>query len=78
MKPLTREQVRALVRAVEQTYEHEFNCPQCQSHLDEFTERRLAGLPLDDILARVEHHLALCQDCREEFAALEKILRESR
>jgi hypothetical protein len=77
MKPLTREQIETLVQAVEQTHEHEFNCPQCQSHLDEFTERRLARLPLDEILARVEHHLAICPDCREEFAALERILRDS-
>ena len=77
MKPLTREQIKMLVRAVEQTREHEFNCPECQSHLDEFTERRLAGLPLDDVLTRVEHHLALCPDCTEEFLALEKILRGS-
>jgi uncharacterized protein with PIN domain len=76
MKPLTRQQIETLVRAIEQTHEHEFNCPQCQSHLDEFTERQLAGRPLDELLTRVECHLALCPDCREEFLALEKILRE--
>ena len=34
-----------------------------------------AGLPLDEALARVEHHLSICPECREEFEALEKVLR---
>jgi uncharacterized protein with PIN domain len=77
MKPLTSEQIKELVRAIEQTWEHEFSCRECQSCIAEFAERQLAGLPLDEVLTRVEHHLSLCPECREQFVALEKILRES-
>lgn len=77
MKPVTSEQIKSLVQAIEQTREHEFSCGECQSCIAEFAERQLAGLPLDDVLARVEHHLALCPECREQFVALEKILRDS-
>ena len=78
MKPLTADQIRSIVRMVEETRELELNCSECQSCIGEFAERQLVGLPLDEALARVEHHLALCPECREEFAALEMILREGR
>ena len=77
MKPLTSEQIKELVRAIEQTHEHELSCRECQSFVAEFADHQLAGLPLDDVLKRVEQHLALCPECREQFSALEKILRES-
>lgn len=78
MTPFSSEQIKGLVRAIEQTRDHEFNCSECQSFVGEFAERQLAGLPLDEVLARVEHHLSLCPECREEFLALEKVLRETR
>lgn len=75
MKPLTPKQIKGLVHMVDQTRERELNCSECQNFVSEFAERQLAGLPLDEALARVEHHLSLCPECREEFIALEKILR---
>ena len=63
---------------VELTREREINCSECQTFVAEFAERQLAGLPLDEALARVEHHIAFCPDCAEELQALLKILRESR
>lgn len=72
MKPLTFEQIKGFVRMVEQTHDREFNCSECQRRFGEFAERQLSGLPLDEALARVEHHLTLCPECREEFLALEK------
>ena len=78
MKSLTSEQIKGLVRVIEQTREYEFNCNECQSYVSEFAERQLAGLALDEVLVRVEHHLSLCPECREEFLALENILRKSK
>jgi uncharacterized protein with PIN domain len=78
MKPLNSEQIKSLVQAIEQTREHEFSCRECQSCIAEFAERQLAGQPINEILARVEHHLSLCPECREQFVALEKILHENR
>ena len=77
MKPLTPQQIKGIIHMLEQTRDRELNCSECQSFVGEFAERQLAGLPLDEALARVEHHLQLCQECREEFLALEKILRAS-
>ena len=77
MKRLTRQQIEGLVRLIEQTSEHEYNCAECQRYISEFAERQIAGLPLDETLAGVEQHLNICSECHEEFLALEKILRAS-
>jgi len=78
MKPLTARQIKGLITVIGNTREHEFNCAECQRNVSEFIERQLAGLPIDKTLARVEQHLTVCAECREEFLALEKILREGR
>jgi len=77
MKPLTPKQIKGIVRRVAETRERELNCSECLNLFGEFAERQLARLPLDEALERVEHHLSLCPECREELLALEKILRES-
>jgi hypothetical protein len=77
MKPLTAQQIEGIVRMVNQTRDREFNCTECLQNVSEFVERRIAGLPLDETLGRVEHHLALCPECSEDFLALMKIIRES-
>jgi hypothetical protein len=75
MKQLTAEQIKGLISKIGLTRDVELNCSECQRHVGEFAERQLAGLPLDEALARVEHHLSICPECREEFEALEKVLR---
>ena len=75
MKPLTPGQIKELVRQVEATRERELNCTECRAAFAQFAEQRLTGLPPDAALALVQHHLSLCPECDEEFAALEKILR---
>ena len=77
MKRLTSQQIEGLVRLIGQTSEHEFNCAECQRNVSEFAERKVAGLPLEGELAGVEQHLTVCSECREEYLALEKILRAS-
>ena len=77
MKRLTPQQIEGLVRVIEQTREHEFNCAECQRNISEFAERQIAGLPLEAALASVEQHLTVCSECHEEFLAREKILRAS-
>ncbi len=77
MNPLSPQQVRDLARFVALTRDRELNCSECRDAAGELAERRLAGLPLDTTLERVEHHLQLCPECTEEFRALERVLRES-
>jgi hypothetical protein len=79
MKPeaqrLTRAQVGGIVKMLGLTRDREFNCSECLQHVGEFAECQLANQPLAEVIARVEHHLALCPECREEFEALMKILK---
>ncbi len=74
MNPLNSQQVRELIRVVDQTREVEITCSECRDAVGEYLERRLAGLPIDAALERVEHHFTLCPECREEFEALKKVL----
>ena len=76
-QPLTAPQVGELVKLIGQTRDVEFDCGECIAHVGEFAETQLAGRPLDEALAKVEHHLALCPECREEWLALMKILEAS-
>jgi len=77
MKQLTPQQIKSLVDMLGQTRDQELNCSECQRNISEYAERQIAGLPLDEILARVEHHLTQCPECTEDFRALTKVLRES-
>lgn len=72
--PLTSEQVSTLVELVRLTRNQELNCEECLQHVSEFTERELSGQQIDQVIAAVEHHLALCPECREEYTALKRIL----
>lgn len=72
--PLTSEQVSTIVDLVRLTRDQEFNCEECLHHVSEFAERELAGQPIDEVIAAVEHHLSLCPECREEYTALKKVL----
>lgn len=75
MKPLDQGHARELLRFVAVTRERELNCSECREAVSELAERRLMGVPLDEVLERAEHHLILCPECREEFEALERVLR---
>jgi len=78
MKPedqrLTREQIGSIVRMLGLTADREFNCSECLQHVSEYAESQLANRPADEVITRVEQHLALCPECREEYEALLKIL----
>jgi Zn finger protein HypA/HybF involved in hydrogenase expression len=75
MNKLTREQARLIARLVEQTRPEEFNCEECQYYISELAERHLYRRGIDDLMSKVEHHLTLCPQCREEFTALEQAIR---
>ena len=57
------------------TTEREFNCGECLQHVSEFAEHQLENQPVDEVIGKVEQHLALCPECREEYEALMKILK---
>ena len=72
---LTREQVGGIVKMLGLTTEREFDCGECLQHVSEFAERQLANKPVGEVISKVEQHLALCPECREEYEALMKILK---
>lgn len=67
---LSDDQVRALVRALSITREHEIDCSECLDMVAEFAERELVRRPIPDVLEIVRHHLTRCGECREEYEAL--------
>ncbi len=71
---LTDDQIRALVRALSITREHEIDCSECLDKVAEYAERELAGRPIPDALEAVRHHLTRCGECLEEYEALVKAL----
>jgi hypothetical protein len=81
MKPedqrLTSEQVGTIVKMLGLTTDRELDCSECLQHVSEFAECQLAGKPLGEVITKVEQHLALCPECREEYLALIKILKAS-
>jgi len=75
---LTSEQVAGIVKMLGLTTDREFNCGECLQHVSEFAEGRLVNQPVGEVIAKVEQHLALCPECREEYEALMKILKAGR
>lgn len=77
MKPedqrLNSEQVRGMMQRIRLTRDREFDCSECRQHVGEYIERPAGSQPAGETFARVEHHLALCPECREEYHALLKI-----
>ena len=55
---------------------HEIGCDDCFHNLDVYVELVLAGDNAADIYPRVHDHLQRCRNCREEFEALIKALRQ--
>ena len=68
MKPLTTEQIKEFIRVIEETRERELNCSECQSCVGELAERQLAGLPLDQALARVGSTCRFARSAARNFS----------
>lgn len=71
---LSKEQVDGLLRLVGLTKINEINCDDCLAAVAEFAELQLVGKSLPEGLHAVEHHLSVCDECREEYEALLRTL----
>lgn len=74
--PLSKQEIHSLMRLIGLTQDTEINCEQCLSLVAEFAERKLVGNSIPEGLKAVEHHLAVCAECREEYEALQRALKE--
>ena len=71
---LTPQEMQTLLQLIELTRDSEINCEQCLALVAEFAERKLAGKPIPQAVTAVEHHLSICAECQEEYAALKQAL----
>lgn len=71
---LTKEQIDGLMRLIGLTEDEEIDCGQCLTLIAEFAEKNLIGEPLPAGLEVVSQHLAICNECREEYELLQKAL----
>ena len=67
---LSRGQIKELIRTLSLTRAEEPTCDECLKKLGEFAENELEGKSVPESLRAIEHHLALCGECREEYEAL--------
>ena len=74
---LSSEEIRELLRLIEETRDAEIDCEQCLSLVAEFAEEKLAGRSINEALRAVEHHLSICAECREEYEVLRQVLKDS-
>ncbi len=74
--PLSKQEVDDLMHLVGLTKDDEINCEECLAQVAEFAERELAGKPIPEALNCVQHHLAICAECHEEYEALRQALRK--
>jgi hypothetical protein len=68
--PLSKNEIDGLMRIVGLTRDSEINCEDCLAVVAEFAEHQLAGRPISEGLKAIEHHLSICEECREEYEAL--------
>ena len=75
---LSQRQVETLYRMLSLTKSEELTCDECLKRMAEFAENALAGDAIPENLQAIEHHLALCGECEEEFRALMDALESDR
>ena len=73
---LSKEELDGLMRLIGLTEESEINCEQCLALVAEFAEQSLAGQSIREGLRALEHHLSICAECRDEYEALRRVLRD--
>lgn len=72
--PLSKQEIDGLMHLISLTKDDEINCEECLAQVAEFAERELAGKPIPEALSAVQHHLAVCAECHEEYEALQQAL----
>jgi hypothetical protein len=74
--PLTPDEIQILFDVVGATQAVEIDCDDCLNQVGEFAETYLLGKPVPEGLKAVEQHLSICNECREEFEALCRAIKE--
>lgn len=72
--PLSRKETNDLIRMISLTEDTEINCEQCLAVVAEFTERHVAGESTLEGLRAITQHLSICEECRDEYESLKRVL----
>ena len=73
---LSRPELQKMLDVVRATQSVEIDCDVCLMRVGEFAELNLVGKPIHDGLKAIEQHLAICDECREEYELLCVALRK--
>jgi hypothetical protein len=68
------ERIKKLMAMLSNTHEVELTCDEVFALLDQFTELAAQGEDVAQLMPLIQHHLDMCEDCGEEYKALEKII----
>lgn len=74
--PISKKEIDTLIKMVASTKSDELTCDDCLKDLAEFAERTLKGKSIPEALQAVEHHLAVCGECHEEYKTLLAVLKD--
>ena len=75
--PQAQEILKAMLRKIARTQEIELTCGEVLDLLDQYTEMAMKGNDVAILMPLVKQHLEMCPDCREEFEALLRVLKNS-
>ncbi len=64
------EKLKRMIDMVDRTEESEIACAEAYRLLDQFADMLLRGEDAAALMPRVQRHLEMCLDCREELEAL--------
>jgi len=72
--PLDDPSIDRLLRLLCDTRDDELSCEEVFARLDEYVDCLVSHKQVTENAPLVEHHLALCADCRDELHALQQAL----
>ena len=68
------EKMQKILAALSTTREVELTCDEVYALLDQFVELAAQGEDVAQLMPLVKQHLDMCDDCREEYKVLERIV----
>jgi hypothetical protein len=68
------EKMQKMMSMLSGTREVELTCDEVFDLLDQFTELAEQGEDVAQLMPLVQHHLDMCDDCREEYKVLQSII----
>lgn len=68
------EMMQKMMAMLSNTQDVELTCDDVFAVLDQFAELAARGEDVSKLMPLIQQHLDMCEDCREEYKVLEKII----